>query len=100
MTGFGNEFHYAPGALQDYAHSIGTFAGQLEQIEQEAANTINGLKDHFDSMGGDAFHTAHMLINQGIQEGKDIIYRHGNTVGTVTDQMVGQDYTAAQSFQM
>ncbi|MBV8929841.1 MAG: hypothetical protein JO152_12020 [Mycobacteriaceae bacterium] len=96
----GDELHYSPGALFDYASQIGTFAGHLETIEGEARNLVNGLKEHFDSMGADAFHTAHMLINQGIDEGKDLIYRHGNTIETVTGQMQGYDGQAASSFQM
>jgi uncharacterized protein YukE len=94
----GGEFTYHPGALPEYVHQVVTSSAELEDIRSQAQTILNSVHDYFNGMGPDAFVHAQMLINQGIDEGQQIIRQHGDTVDQAHQGMIGQDMSAAQAF--
>jgi uncharacterized protein YukE len=91
-------FTYNPQALPDYVNSVAQVSGQLEDVRSQAQNVLNGVREFFDSQGADSFINAQMMINQGIDEGQEIIMRHSTTVDTMHQEMIAQDVSAANSF--
>ena len=94
----GDGFVYNPQALPDYVSTVSQVSGQLEDIRSQAQNVLNGVREFFDSMGADSFINAQQMINQGIDEGQQIIMRHSTTVDTMHQEMIAQDASAANSF--
>jgi uncharacterized protein YukE len=93
-------FTYHPQAIPDYVQSVATVSGHLEDIRAQAQSVLNGVREYFDSQGADAFIHAQQLINQGIDEGQQIIMRHSTTVDSMHQDMIAQDMSAANSFGM
>ena len=90
---------YHPAAIADYTHSLATFSGELDAIEGQAQNILAGIAEYFDTdQASVSYAQAQMLINQGIQEGKDVILRHGGAVDTASADFVSQDAASAQTF--
>lgn len=90
---------YHPAAIGDYTHSLATFSGELDNIAGSAQNILAGIAEYFDTDQASVSYTqAQMLINEGIQEGKDVILRHGSAVDTASADFVGQDAASAQTF--
>jgi uncharacterized protein YukE len=91
-------FTYHPQALPDYVNTVAQSSAQLDDIRSQAQNILNGVREFFDSMGADSFINAQMMINSGIDEGKEIIMRHSTTVDGMHQEMIAQDVSAANSF--
>lgn len=98
MTTGGDGFVYHPQALPEYVHSVTTTSAQLEDVRAQAQNALNGVREYFDSLGADAFIQAQQMINSGIDEGQQVIMRHGSTVDTAHNDMIAQDMSAGHSF--
>ncbi|HZA10653.1 hypothetical protein [Mycobacterium sp.] len=94
-----DKFAYHQGAIFDYATQVGTFAVHLENIRQQAQNIVQHLQDTYSSTwGSEAFILMHQIIDQGIDEGQQVITRHGNTVENVTAEMMNMDVAQANAF--
>jgi uncharacterized protein YukE len=100
MSFGGDDFlRYHPGAIGDYTHGLATYSAELDNIAQQAQNLLAGLGDHWDTAHGSVSYTqVQQMINEGIQEGKDVIARHGMAVDTSLQEFVGQDIAAGNSF--
>ena len=91
-------FVYNPAMLPDYVQSISTASAQLEDVRGQAQSVLAHVRSVFDSRGGGAFEQAQMMINSGIDAGKEVIMRHSQVVGNANDDMIATDAAAAQSF--
>jgi uncharacterized protein YukE len=90
---------YHPGAIGDYTHGLATYSAELDNIAQQAQGILASLGDHWDTPHGSVSY-AHVqqMINEGIQEGKDVILRHSSAVDTSLQEFVNYDITAGNSF--
>ena len=93
-------FEYNPAAIPDYVHSVATASGQLEDVRSQAQTALASVREEFQGGGGMSFEQAQMLINSGIDAGKDVILRHSGAVDTALTDMMGTDAAAAKSFGM
>ncbi|BBZ15021.1 hypothetical protein [Mycobacterium branderi] len=90
---------YHPGMIGDYTHSLMTYSSELDNIASQAQNILAGLHEYFDTQHGSTAYTqVQQMINDGIQEGRDVIQRHGNAVDTSLANFVSQDHSAGNSF--
>ena len=87
-------FVYNPAMLPDYVQSISTASAQLEDVRGQAQSVLAHVRSVFDSQGGGA----KMMINSGIDAGKEVIMRHSQVVGNAHDDMIATDVSAASSF--
>jgi len=91
-------FVYNPAAMPDYIQHIANTSAQLEDVRAQAQGVLANVRTHFDSQGGGAFEQAQMLINSGIDAGKDVILRHSQVVDNAATDMMCTDTAAASSF--
>jgi uncharacterized protein YukE len=100
MSGDGTMM-YHPAGLADLTSSMITFSGELDQIAQEAHNLLAGSQEFFQGpSGATAYQQAQNLITEGIQDGKDVIARHGNAVDAASAAYSGTDAGVGQSFDL
>ena len=93
-------FAYNPAAIPDYVHSVTQSSAQLEDIRGQAQTALASVREEFQGTGGMSFEQAQMMINSGIDAGKDVILRHSSTVDTALNDMMTTDHAAGQSFGM
>ena len=91
-------FVYNPAAIPDYVHTVAQSSAQLEDVRSQAQTALASVREEFQGSGGMSFEEAQMLINSGIDAGKDVILRHSATVDTALGDMMGTDAAAAKSF--
>src|SRR3979490_2114974 len=91
-------FVYNPAMLPDYVQSIATASAQLEDVRGQAQNVLAHVRSVFDSRGGASFEQAQMMINSGIDAGKEVIMRASQVVGNAHEDMISTDGAAASSF--
>lgn len=100
MSGDGTMI-YNPMGLADLTSSMHSFSQELDQIGQEAHTLLAGSQEFFQGPSGATnYAQAQQLINEGIQDGKDVIMRHGDTIDTASstysagDQQVGTSFSS------
>ncbi|GFG53331.1 hypothetical protein CQY20_22580 [Mycolicibacterium agri] len=91
-------FEYNPAAIPDYVQTVATASAQLEDVRAQAQNALASVREEFQGGGGMSFEQAQMLINSGIDAGKEVIMRHSSAVDTALTDMIGTDAAAAKSF--
>ncbi len=91
-------FVYNPAMLPDYVQQIATTSAQLEDVRGQAQSVLAHVRSVFDSHGGVSFEQAQMMINSGIDAGKEVIMRHSQVVNNANDDMIATDGAAASSF--
>ena len=69
-------------------------ATAVKPVELRASS----VREEFEGSGGMSFEQAQMMINSGIDAGKDVILRHSSVVDTALSDMVSTDQAAGQSF--
>jgi len=90
---------YNPAGIADYTSSLSSFSARLDDIGAQAQNILGGISEYFTTdQASVSYAHAQMLINEGIQEGKDVILRHGSAVDTASADWVSQDGASAQTF--
>jgi uncharacterized protein YukE len=90
---------YNPMGLADLTQSMIQFSSELDQIGQEAHTLLAGSQEFFQGPSGATnYHQAQQLINEGIQDGKDVIARHGNAVDIAASNFAGADTHVGNSF--
>ena len=90
---------YNPAGIADYTHALATFAGEFENVRSQCLNLLAGLHEYFDThQASISYVDAQNLINQGIDEGQQVIMRHGNAVDTASVDFASQDAASAQTF--
>ena len=72
-------FVYNPAAIPDYVHTVANSSAQLEDVRTQAQTALASVREEFQGSGGMSFEEAQMLINSGIDAGKDVILRHSAT---------------------
>jgi len=98
MSGDGT-MRYNPMGLADLTQQMTSFSGELDQIGQEAHNLLMGSQEFFQGPSGATnYAQAQQLINDGIQDGKDVIARHGGAVDTASSAFSGADMQVGNSF--
>ena len=86
--------------LGDHTQALMSFSQELDQIGQEALHELAGIQNFFDTEhGSQAYAQAQQLINEGIDDGKQVIARHGDAIDTSATDYQAQDVSAASSFQ-
>jgi uncharacterized protein YukE len=90
---------YHTAGIADYTHGLMTYSQELDNIVQQAMNTLNGLAEFFTTEQASVSHAqAQQMIMDGINEGKEVIMRHGTAVDTASTEFSGFDHSAASSF--
>ncbi|GAB4994116.1 hypothetical protein MAHJHV58_40250 [Mycobacterium avium subsp. hominissuis] len=98
MSGDGTMI-YNPMGLADLTSSMVQFSQELDQIGQEAHTLLAGSQEFFQGPSGAVnYQQAQQLINEGIQDGKDVIARHGSTVDTASSNFSAADMQVGNSF--
>jgi uncharacterized protein YukE len=88
-----------PAAVVDYAHGVNTYSSQLDDIQSQAENILGGIIEYFNTEDASlSYSDAQRLINEGIQEGRDVMLRHGAAVDNAQVNWVSQDATSASTF--
>ncbi|SBS76603.1 conserved hypothetical protein [uncultured Mycobacterium sp.] len=91
---------YNPMGLSDLSSGMMSFSQELDQIGTEAHNLLAGSQEFFKGpQGATNYAQAQQLINQGIQDGKDVIMRHGDTIDNASSSMQAADHQVGNSFQ-
>ena len=85
--------------LGDHTHALSSFSQELDQIGQEALHELSSIQGFFDTEhGSQAYTQAQQLINEGIDDGKQVIARHGDAIDTSASDFMAQDAAAGSSF--
>jgi uncharacterized protein YukE len=92
-------FAYNPAAIPDYVHSVAQSSAQREDIRGQAQTALASVREEFQGRVA-SVEQAQMMINSGIDAGKDVILRHSATVDTALNDMMTTDHAAGQSFGM
>ena len=91
---------YNPAGLADLSSGMLTFAHELDQIGQEAHNLLAASQEFFQGPSGAAnYAQAQQLINEGIQDGQEVIARHGNVIDQASSNFQAADFHVGNSFQ-
>jgi uncharacterized protein YukE len=93
-----DHFVYNPAAIPDYVHTVAQSSAQLEDVRSQAQTALASVREEFEGTGGVSFEQAQMMINSGIDAGKDVILRHSSVVDTALSDMMSTDQAAGQSF--
>jgi uncharacterized protein YukE len=90
---------YNPAGLADLTSQMVTFSQELDQVGQEAHNLLAGSREFFQGPhGAEQYAQAQQMINDGIQDGKEVISRHGNVVDQASTNYMGADMGVGNSF--
>lgn len=91
---------YNTAGLSDLTHGMMTYSQELDSIAQEAHNLLASSQEFFQGPhGATQYAQAQQLINEGINDGKEVIMRHGDAVDNASqsfsaaDQQVGNSFT-------
>jgi uncharacterized protein YukE len=98
MSGDGTMI-YSPMGLADLTSAMTQYSQELDQIGQEAHTLLAGSQEFFQGPSGAVnYQQAQQLINEGIQDGKEVIARHGSTVDTASSNFSAADMQVGNSF--
>ncbi|MDA2893402.1 hypothetical protein PDG61_20980 [Mycolicibacterium sp. BiH015] len=87
------------GGVADWQQGVSLCCAELDNAMNSANNTLAGIAEFFSTeQGAPAFANVHNLLMQGIEEGKETLIRHGNTVGDSVDNFVGTDIASMNAF--
>src|SRR6478609_6266597 len=87
------------GGVGEYTHNLLGFAQELANIGEEAKSLLSSLGEQFETGQGSVSHAeAQNMIMDGINEGQDVIMRHGNAVDNAATEFVSFDHSAASNF--
>lgn len=89
---------YNPMGLADLSSGMMSFSQELDQIGNEAHQLLANSQEFFQGGGGQNYAQAQQLINEGIQDGKDVIMRHGDTIDTASSDFHAADQQVGNSF--
>ena len=77
-------------------HAVATCSAQIEDIRSQAHTALASVREEFQGSGGMSFEQAQMLINSGIDAGKEVILRHSSTIDNVLQEMMTTDHAAGK----
>lgn len=85
--------------LADMSAAQASFSHELDQIKQEAQNLLAGSEQFFTGDHGKANYVqAQMLINDGIEDGKQVLFNQSNVVQEVSSNFDAADHNVGSSF--
>jgi uncharacterized protein YukE len=85
--------------LGDMSTGMLSFSQELDQIAQEAQNLLAASPEFFQSEPGAAqYQQCQNLINEGIQDGKDVIMRHGDVIDRSSNSFEATDFSVGNNF--
>lgn len=88
-----------PAGMADLAAGHISFSQELDSLGQEAINAVNASPEYFRGpQGAEAYQQVMNLIHQAVQDGKDVIARHGNAIDTSMHNGVSTDAQVGQAF--
>ena len=96
-TGGDPTLEYTPAMIGEFVHSVVTSSSELEQIRSTCMQIVAGLPDGFKGKNADALNEVMAYINQGIDEGQQVIRLHGDAADTALGHFLGQDAAGAAS---
>jgi uncharacterized protein YukE len=96
-TGGDPTLEYNPAMIGEFVHSVVTSSSELEQIRSTCMQIVAGLPDGFKGKNADALNEVMAYINQGIDEGQQVIRLHGDAADTALGHFLGQDAAGAAS---
>ena len=88
---------YNPALIGEFVTQVVTCSSELEQIRAPCMQIVAGLPDSFKGKNADALNDVIMYINQGIDEGQQVIRMHGDAADTALGHFLGQDAAGAAS---
>ncbi|MFL0242727.1 WXG100 family type VII secretion target [Mycobacterium sp. SMC-17] len=87
------------GGILDGVSSVQNFSGELEGLHQEATHLLQSSKAYFDSKhAGDSYTEVQNLINQAVDDCKQVMLRHGDALDTAGQNFNNTDIQGAGSF--
>src|ERR1700682_5837340 len=99
MSGFDGTMIYNPMGMADLSSGMLSFSQELDQIAQEAHGLLSSSPEFFTSDNGAAqYQQCQQLINEGIQDGKEVIARHGNVIDNASSSFTATDFHVGNSF--
>ena len=96
-TGGDPTLEYNPAMIGEFVHHVVTCSSELEQIRSTCTQIVAGLPDGFKGKNADALNDVMAYINQGIDEGQQVIRLHGDAADTALGNFLGQDAAGAAS---
>jgi uncharacterized protein YukE len=96
-TGGDPTLEYNPAMIGEFVHHVVTCSSELEQIRSTCMQIVAGLPDGFKGKNADALNDVMAYINQGIDEGQQVIRLHGDAADTALGNFLGQDAAGAAS---
>jgi uncharacterized protein YukE len=89
---------YHLGHLADLTSDTMNFSQQLDSIGEEAKQLCASHAEAFQGAGGSSYQEAQRMIDEGIQEGKNVIARHGDAIEQAAMNFQGADALNASNF--
>jgi hypothetical protein len=90
---------YHPAGIVDMSATILSVSQQLDQIGEEALHLLAGSQNFFTGPhGATQYAQAQDLINQGIAEGKNVLFNQSGVVQDVGHNMSGTDTMVGNGF--
>lgn len=90
---------YNPMGLADLSSGMVSFSQELEQIGQEAHNLLASSQEFFQGPNGATHYAqAQHLINEGIQDGRDVLHSQGGVVDNVSSAFQAADIHVGNGF--
>ena len=96
-TGGDPTLEYNPAIIGEFVHDVVTCSSELEQIRSTCMQIVAGLPEGFKGKNADALNDVMAYINQGIDEGQQVIRLHGDAADTALCNFLGQDAAGAAS---
>ncbi|OHT73348.1 hypothetical protein [Mycobacteroides chelonae] len=90
-------FEYNSGAMADQVRLQQTTSHTLDDIDNRGQQALQTVRPFWDSQGGTAYEDASMIIHQGVQEGKNIVWHQADTTQASHNETVAGDVASSQS---
>jgi uncharacterized protein YukE len=98
MSGDGTMI-YNPMGMADMTSTVLSLSQELDQIGQEAHQLLAGSQEFFQGPSGATnYAQAQNMINEGIQDGKQVMHTHSNTIDNASSSYSAADSHVGNSF--
>ena len=85
--------------MADLASGHLSFSQELDSLGAEARNAVQASPEYFTGpQGAPAYQQVMHLIDQAVQDGQQVIARHGNAIDTAAGNSHATDGAIGQSF--
>ncbi len=90
-------FEYNPTVLGQQIQMVTQASMQLEDIRSRALGLLSATKEFWDAEGSTAYEDAQLVINNGIDEGKEVLRNQAHTTDHSHQNSMSTDAAAAQA---